>query len=212
MIGLLGRKVGMTQIFNEDGNLLPVTVLAIGPCRVVQKKTRDRDGYEAIQIGFGEARHANRAQQGHCRAASGPAPLVLREMRVEDSSAYELGQELKVDIFADTVLVDVKGTTKGKGFQGVMKRHGFSGGPKAHGSMFHRRPGSIGQSSYPSKVFKGMKMPGRMGHDRYTAQCLTVVKVDVEKGLLLVKGAVPGSARALVEVYESKKQKKKRSK
>ncbi len=202
MIGILGKKIGMTQLFAGEGNFVPVTVIQAGPCRVVQKKETGKEGYESIQIGFQPAKDSKvtKAVAGHCKKAS-PTPFRhLREIRVQKSGAYELGQELKVDMFKPGDLVDVIGTSIGKGFAGVIKRHGFRGGAGSHGSMFHRAPGSIGSSSYPSRVFKGMRMAGHLGNVRKTAKNLTVLRVDTANNLLLVKGAVPGSHGGLVVV------------
>lgn len=201
MIGLLGRKVGMTQIYDESGAQVPVTVLAVGPCVVVQKKTTARDGYEALQLGFEETVAVNKAAAGHSKPA-GKSFRQLREVRVVSTDAYQVGQELKVaDVVTDKVVaVDVTGTSKGKGFQGTVKRHHFKGGCDTHGSMHHKLPGSIGASSYPSRVVKGMSMAGRMGFERCTSTNLQVVRVDAERNLLLVRGAVPGPVRGLITV------------
>ncbi len=204
MIGLLGRKVGMTQIYDESGAQVPVTVLAVGPCVVVQKKTRARDGYDALQLGYEDTDAANKAAAGHSKAA-GKCFRQLREVRVDGIDSYQVGQAIGVDALAECRRVDVTGVSKGKGFQGVMKRHHFGGGVDTHGSMFHRAPGSIGASSYPSRVVKGKRLPGRMGFERSTSTNLLVVKVDAEKNLLLVRGAVAGPARGLIMVRPSKR-------
>jgi len=200
-IGLIGRKVGMTQIFSERGTLVPVTVLQAGPCTVVQKRVRATDGYDAVQIGFDpvtKKRGVSKPAAGHYKKAGVAPQKVLREFRGMAPEEYELGQELKADVFQIGEMVQVVGTSKGKGFQGGVKRHGFRGGADSHGSMFHRAPGSIGASSYPSRVFPGQHLPGHMGVDRVTVKNLAVVGVDQERGLLLVKGAVPGAPRGIV--------------
>lgn len=204
-IGLIGKKVGMTQLFDERGKVVPVTVIEAGPCPVVQRKTAASDGYEAIQIGFREelkAKKVTKPLKGHFAKAK-VAPLKhLREFRLELPAApeYAVGQVLTVSVFAVGEKVGVTGVSKGKGFQGGVKRWGYLGGPQTHGSMFHRAPGSIGASSFPSRVFKGHHMPGRMGGDRTTLKALKVVKVIPELNLVLVKGAVPGPAGALVTI------------
>lgn len=193
--GLLGRKLGMTQVFVGGEELIPVTVVEAGPCTVIQKKTRDTDGYDAIQIGFEEvkAHRVTRPALGHFKkAGSGPLRL-LREIRVDNAADYEVGQVLKVDMFQPGDRVDVIGVSKGKGYQGVMKRHGFGGGRGSHGSMFHRRPGAIGAHESPGKVFKGKKLAGQMGHQRVTVQNLQVVEVDTDRNLIMIRGAVPGA-------------------
>lgn len=205
--GMLGKKVGMTQLFNEDGRVTPVTVIEAGPCVVVQRKTREKDGYSAVQVGLvdaGSAKRANKPMQGHHKKAGVPPTRVRREFRVEDEAEVKAGDAVSVEIFANIDKVDVVGTSKGKGFQGVMKRHGFGGGRASHGSMHHRGPGSIGQSAYPSKVLRGMRGPGQMGAKRITVKNLEIVRVDAEKGLLLVRGAIPGSRGSLVTVRRSK--------
>ncbi|HQD76703.1 MAG TPA: 50S ribosomal protein L3 [Bacillota bacterium] len=204
--GILGKKVGMTQIFTGDGLAVPVTVIEAGPCYVVQIKTPEKDGYAAIQIGFGEKRENlfNKPLKGHFKA-SGVRPLrYLRELRVEDPGAYQLGQEIKADIFAQGERVDVVGTSKGKGFAGGIKRHGFHRGPMAHGSKYHRRPGSLGAKG-PARVFKGRRLPGHLGAARVTVQNLEVVRVDGDRNLLAVKGAIPGPKGGLVLVKPSTK-------
>lgn len=199
--GILGKKIGMTQIFTDTGLAIPVTVIEAGPCIVVQKRTPEKDGYSAIQIGFGEKRERlfNKPLKGHFTRA-GVRPLrFLRELRVEDPETYQVGQEIKTDIFAVGEKVDVVGTTKGRGFAGGIKRHGFHRGPMAHGSKYHRRPGSLGAKG-PARVFKGRKLPGHLGVERVTVQNLEVIKVDPERNLLAVKGAVPGPKGGLVLV------------
>ena len=187
---ILATKVGMTQIFNEDGVLTPVTVLQAGPCVVTQVKTMDNDGYEAVQVGFGDKREniVNKPMKGHFEKAGVSCKRFVRELKLEGE--YTLGQEIKADIFAAGDKIDVTATSKGKGFQGAIKRHGQSRGPMAHGSKYHRHAGSNGACSDPSKVFKGKRMPGHIGHIRVTVQNLEVVEVDAENNLLLVKGAV----------------------
>ena len=206
---ILATKVGMTQIFNEDGVLTPVTVLQAGPCVVTQVKTVENDGYEAIQVGFGEIREklVNKPVAGQFKKAGVDVKRFLREFRFENSAEYAVGQEIKADIFADGDKIDATATSKGKGFQGAIKRHGQSRGPMAHGSKFHRHAGSNGACSDPSKVFKGKKMPGQMGNVTVTIQNLEIVKVDVENNLILVKGAVPGPKKSMVEIRESVKAK-----
>jgi large subunit ribosomal protein L3 len=203
--GIIGKKVGMTQVFAEDGALVPVTVIQAGPCLVVQKKTSDKDGYNAVQIGLVEKlsnRRVTSAMRGHFEKA-GVQPLrTLAE--VAYSGDANVGDRVQVDIFKPGDSIDVVGQSKGKGFQGVVKRHGFAGGRESHGSMFHRAPGSIGQSAFPSRVFKGMRMGGRMGGDQVTVKNLRVAKIDVENNLLYIRGAVPGGRNGLVFVSFSK--------
>jgi large subunit ribosomal protein L3 len=199
----------MTQLFLEDGQMVPATVIQAGPCWVFQKREKGKDGYDGVQLGFQavKERKATRAAVGHAKKASAAPVRYLREIRDAAPAEYELGQEVRVDVFRAGDLVNVIGTTKGKGYQGVMKRCGFKGGAATHGSMFHRAPGSIGSSSYPSRVFKGMGMAGRMGHDRKTVKNLKVLRVDRERNLLLVKGAVPGSPSELLVIVNPKGQK-----
>ncbi|WP_010290417.1 50S ribosomal protein L3 [Kurthia massiliensis] len=199
--GILGRKIGMTQVFAENGDLIPVTVIEATPNVVLQKKTVDTDGYEAIQIGFEDKREklSNKPEKGHVAKANTAPKRFIREIRDADLADYEIGQEVKVEIFAEGDVVDVTGVTKGKGFQGVIKRHGQSRGPMAHGSRYHRRPGSMGPVA-PNRVFKQKNLPGQMGGNVVTIQNLEIVKVDAERNLLLVKGNVPGSKKALVTV------------
>lgn len=199
---ILGRKLGMTQVWGEDDNIVPVTVIQAGPCVVAQVKTTETDGYEAVQIGFGDIKEhkVNKPMKGHFDKA-GIAPMrYLREVRVEDASQHSCGEVITVESFAETAKVDVIGVSKGKGFAGVIKRHHFAGGPGGHGSHFHRAPGSIGMCAYPSRVLKGMRMAGHMGCDRVTVKNLAVVRVDADQNLILVKGAVPGGKGALVQV------------
>ncbi|KPN94358.1 50S ribosomal protein L3 [Lysinibacillus sp. ZYM-1] len=199
--GILGRKIGMTQVFAENGDLIPVTVIEATPNVVLQKKTVETDGYEAVQVGFEDKRVklSNKPEQGHVAKANTAPKRFIREFRNVNVEEYEVGQEVKVEIFAEGDVIDVTGVTKGKGFQGVIKRHGQSRGPMAHGSRYHRRPGSMGPVA-PNRVFKQKKLPGQMGGTVVTIQNLEVVKVDAERNLLLVKGNVPGSKKALVTV------------
>ena len=204
---ILATKVGMTQIFNEDGVLTPVTVLQAGPCVVTQVKTVENDGYSAVQVGFTDKREklVNKAQKGHFNKAGVSYKRYVREFRFEDAESYALAQEIKADIFAAGDKIDATAISKGKGFQGAIKRHGQHRGPMAHGSKFHRHAGSNGACSDPSKLFKGKGMPGQMGHKKITIQNLEVVRVDAEKNLLLVKGAVPGPKKSLVTIKETVK-------
>ncbi len=204
---ILATKVGMTQIFNEDGVLTPVTVLQAGPCVVTQVKTVENDGYSAVQVGFVDKREklVNKPLKGHFDKAGVSYKRYVRELKLENAEEYSLAQEIKADIFAAGDKIDVTAISKGKGFQGAIKRHGQHRGPMAHGSKFHRHAGSNGACSDPSKVFKGKKMPGQMGHKKITIQNLEVVRVDADKNLLLVKGAVPGPKKALVTVKETVK-------
>ncbi|WHY86457.1 50S ribosomal protein L3 [Neobacillus novalis] len=199
--GILGRKIGMTQVFAENGNLIPVTVVEVAPNVVLQKKSVDSDGYTAVQVGFEDKREklSNKPEKGHVAKANTAPKRFIREFRGDDLAAYEVGQEVKVDIFAAGDTVDVTGISKGKGFQGVIKRHGQSRGPMAHGSRYHRRPGSMGPVA-PNRVFKGKLLPGRMGGDQVTVQNLEIVKVDAERNLLLIKGNVPGARKALLKI------------
>jgi len=199
--GLIGIKIGMSQSFDAAGNVIPVTVIKAGPCTVIQKKTKDKDGYAAVQVGLMEEKGVKKPlkpQAGHFRKAGIPPVRLLREFRFDGQAELKEGDLFLVDIFAAGEKVLVTGTTKGKGFQGVVKRHGFAGGDAAHGSMFHRAPGSIGASSYPSRVVKGMRMGGHMGHDRVTVRDMVVVQVDKDNNLLLVRGAVPGPRGGVV--------------
>ena len=199
---ILGRKLGMTQVWDEDDNVVPVTVIQAGPCTISQVKTKATDGYEAVQIGFGEIRPklVNKPLAGHF-AAQGVEPMrYLREVRVDDASQYATGDQVTVADFADVKAVDVTGTSKGKGFQGTIKRWNFSRGPMTHGSRNQRKPGSIGQCAYPARVRKGLHMAGHMGDERVTVKNLKLVRIDAEQNLMLVKGAVPGGKNALVQV------------
>lgn len=207
--GLIGKKLGMSQIFDDVGLAHPVTVLEVGPCVVTQIRTDERDGYSAVQLGFGLDKRLNRPERGH-RAESGFMSKTLREVKADDVAEFSIGQVITADAFAAGDLVDVIGTTKGRGFQGGVKRHGFSGGPKTHGQSDRlRAPGSIGSSATPGRVFKGMRMAGRMGNDRVTVQNLKVLRVDTERNLLLVEGSVPGANEGVVIVQRAVKAQKK---
>lgn len=205
--GILGKKVGMTQFFDEEGHVVPVTVLEAGPCVVVQRKSADRDGYEAIQVGlvdFTREKLVRKPQRGHF-AKAGLAPMrFLREFRVPEGSDFKPGDRILAEHFRPNEKVAVTGTSKGKGFQGVVKRHGFRGGRATHGSMFHRAPGSIGQSATPSRVFKGMRLPGQMGNKRVTVRGLEIVEVHPEDNVILVRGAVPGPNGGYVQIRRSR--------
>jgi len=205
--GLLGRKLGMTRIFTEEGLWIDVTLLEAGPCTVVQRKTKDHDGYEAVQVGFDDIKEkrCTKPLLNHFKAKGIAPKRVLREFRVEATSELKAGDEVRSDIFKAGDHVDICGTSKGKGFQGVMKRHGFAGGPGGHGSMFHRAPGSIGASADPSEVVKGKRLPGHMGDVKVTVQNLQVVDVVPEKNLLVIRGAVPGARGGVVVVKHSVK-------
>ncbi|HHV61740.1 MAG TPA: 50S ribosomal protein L3 [Firmicutes bacterium] len=202
--GILARKLGMTRVFDADGNAVPVTVVEAGPCVVVQKKTKETDGYNAIQLGMGEKRERlfTRAVRGHFKKAGLKPTRYLREIRTDDVEQFQVGQEIKADIFKEGDSVDVTGTSLGKGFSGVVKRWNFRRGPMSHGSMYHRRVGSLGATD-PARVFKGRRLPGRLGGERVTVQNLKVVKVDPDRNLLLVRGAVPGRRGGLLIVKES---------
>ncbi|AVX21807.1 MAG: 50S ribosomal protein L3 [Bacillota bacterium] len=204
--GILGRKVGMTQLFTEDGKLIPVTVIEAGPCVVVQKKTVETDGYNAIQVAFGDVKETrvNKPLKGHFAKAGVQPKRYVREFRVDNVDEYQVGQEIFADIFAEGEAVDVTGISKGKGFAGAIKRHGFARGPMAHGSKYHRRVGSLGAKG-PARVFKGRPLPGRMGGERVTVQNLQVVKVDRERNLLVIKGSVPGNKNSLLIIKPSVK-------
>ena len=204
---ILATKVGITQIFNEDGVLTPVTVLRAGPCVVTQVKTVENDGYSAVQVGFADKREklVNKPMKGQFDKAGVSYKRFVREFRFEDAESYELAQEIKADIFTAGEKVDATAISKGKGFQGAIKRHGQSRGPMAHGSKYHRHAGSNGACSDPSRVFKGKKMAGHMGNKKVTVQNLEIVKVDAENNLLLVKGAVPGPKKSLVTIKETVK-------
>ncbi|MBQ8942129.1 MAG: 50S ribosomal protein L3 [Firmicutes bacterium] len=204
---IVAKKIGMTQIFAENGLLIPVTVLEAGPCVVTQKKTVENDGYDAIQVGFGEikAKKVNKPMKGHFDKAGVVPTKVLKELRLDDTSAYEVGSEIKADVFAAGDKVDATGVSKGKGYQGPIKRHGQSRGPMAHGSKYHRGVGSLSSATTPGKVKKGKKMAGHMGSVQVTVQNLEVVRADAEKNLLLIKGAVPGTKGAVIVIKNSVK-------
>lgn len=205
-IGILGIKVGMSQVFDENGNMIPVTVIKTEPNQVVQLRTSEKNGYNALQLGIGEKRknRVKKPLKGQYEKINEEIGLNIalkqfaKEFRINDTSAYKLGDYVKADIFTDGEIVDVTGISKGKGFQGVMKRHNFAGGPKTHGSQFHRAPGSVGQCSWPSRIWKGKKMAGRMGDEKVTVKNLKIVKIDVENNRILVNGAIPGSKRGIV--------------
>jgi large subunit ribosomal protein L3 len=199
--GILGRKIGMTQVFAENGNLIPVTVVEAAQNVVLQKKSVESDGYVALQVGFEDKREklANKPEKGHVAKANTTPKRFIREFSGVDVSGYEVGQEVKVDIFAEGDVIDVTGVSKGKGFQGSIKRHGQSRGPMAHGSRYHRRPGSMGPVA-PNRVFKGKLLPGRMGGEQVTVQNLEIVKIDTDRNLLLIKGNVPGAKKALLKI------------
>ncbi|AJS60278.1 50S ribosomal protein L3 [Paenibacillus sp. IHBB 10380] len=206
MKGILGKKLGMTQVFTPEGNVIPVTVIEAGPCVVLQKKDLENDGYEAVQLGFSDKKekNANKPEAGHAKKANATPKRYVREIRGIDSASVEVGQELKADVFTEGEFVDVTGTSKGKGFQGVIKRWGQSRGPMAHGSRYHRRPGSMG-SIQANRVPKGKRLPGHMGHTTITVQKLEVIKVDVERNVLLIKGAIPGPKNSFVKIKETVK-------
>ena len=206
MKGILGRKIGMTQIFTEAGEVVPVTVVEAGPVVVTQVKTIENDGYNAVQVGFVDAKEKslNKPQKGHLAAAN-VLKKHLKEFRVDSVEEYTVGQEIKADLFAAGELIDVTGISKGKGFQGPIKRHGQSRGPETHGSRYHRRPGSMGACSYPGRVFKNKKLAGHMGSVKVTVQNLEVVRVDADKNFILVKGAIPGAKGSVVTIKEAVK-------
>ncbi len=204
---ILGKKIGMTQMFRTDGTMIPVTVIEAGPCPIIQKKTVGTDGYEAIQVGFGELREklSNKPRTGHF-AKAGVKPLrYMREFKLDDAASYEVGQVIKADAFAEGDKIDIRGTSKGKGFAGVIKRHNQARGKMTHGSHFHRAPGSMSANSSPSRVLKSKNLPGHMGAETVTVQNLEVVRVDVDRNLLLVKGAVPGPKGGLVALTSTVK-------
>ena len=204
---ILGKKIGMTQFFRADGTMIPVTVIEAGPCPVVQKKTVANEGYDSVQLGFAELRDklANKPRKGHFAKANVKAMRYLREFRLEDAASYEVGQIVKADVFQEGDKVDISGTSKGHGFQGVVKRHHQGRGRMTHGSHFHRAPGSMSACSDPSRVFKTKNLPGHMGSEHVTVQNLEVVRVDADRNLLLVKGAVPGAKGGLVTVKSTVK-------
>ena len=205
--GLIGKKVGMTQIFDESGKVIPVTVIEAGPCVVAQVKTQDTDGYTAIQLGYGDIKEKklNKPMKGHFTKVNVTPKKHLREFRVDSVEEVKVGDELKADVFAAGDKIDIQGTSKGKGFQGVIKRHGQSRGPMGHGSMYHRRPGSMGATSTPGRVFKGKKLPGHMGSVTVTIQNLDVIAVDMDKNVILVKGSVPGTKGAILKIKSAVK-------
>ena len=205
---ILGKKIGMTQIFDEKGKVIPVTVIEAGPCTVVQIKTVDSDGYQAVKLGFGEVKESKltKPKKGEFKKANVSPKKHLREFRLEEITC-NVGDEIKADIFSAGEKLDITGTSKGKGFQGVIKRHGQSRGPMGHGSMYHRRPGSMGSTSTPGRVFKGKNLPGHMGMETVTIQNLEVVKVDLDKNVILVKGSVPGNKGAILKIRNSVKSK-----
>jgi len=208
MDGMLGKKLGMTQIFTADGDTVQVTVVEVGPCVVVTRRTAAKDGYDAVQLGLVEAkppRHVTKPQQGHFKKAGATPTRKLAEFEITADEAWAAGDQVKCSMFQEKDFVDVVGTSKGKGFQGVMKRHGFKGGRATHGSMFHRAPGSIGGSSFPSRVYPGMKGTGRMGGKRITTKNLLVVKVDEEKNLIYLRGSVPGGENGYVALKRAKR-------
>ncbi|MBU5425651.1 50S ribosomal protein L3 [Tissierella pigra] len=207
MKNMIGKKIGMTQIFKEDGSIVPVTVIEAGPLVVVQKKTVENDGYNAIQVGFQNIKEQrmNKPAKGHFDKGNLEYKKYLREFRVENPDEFEIGQEIKADVFEAGDLIDITGTSKGKGTQGVIKRHGFGRGRESHGSKFHRAPGGMSAGTYPGRVFKGHRMAGRMGNERVTVQNLEIVRVDAEKNLILIKGAVPGPKKGLVTIKETVK-------
>lgn len=200
MSGLIGRKLGMTQFFDDGGKIVPVTVVEAGPCPVVQLKTQERDGYDAVQLGFGDKKKSRvrKPSAGHFARAGVSVLRHLKEFRVEDAGSFELGQELNVEMFEAGDRVAVTGRSKGRGFAGVVKRHGMKGGSQTHGCMSKRTPGALGAASYPARVFKGRRLPGHMGDERVTVRNLEVVRVDSEKNVLLVRGAVPGPRNGIV--------------
>ncbi|GGA51582.1 50S ribosomal protein L3 [Paenibacillus physcomitrellae] len=206
MKGILGKKLGMTQLFTAEGNVVPVTVIEAGPNVVLQKKDVENDGYEAVQLGFSDKKEksANKPEVGHAKKANSTPKRYVREIRGIDLAGYEVGQEVKADVFAEGEFVDVTGISKGKGFAGVIKRWGQSRGPMAHGSRYHRRPGSMG-SIQANRVPKGKHLPGHMGHETVTIQNLEVVKIDVERNVLLVKGSIPGPKNGFVKIQETVK-------
>jgi len=202
--GFLGKKIGMTQIFREDGRVVPVTVIEAGPCVVTQVKTMEIDGYEAVQLGYGDVKRRNKPQTGHLKNSR--LSRHLREVSTDDTSDFEVGQTIGVDIFEPGEIIDVIGRSKGRGFAGVMKRHGFHGGPRTHGQSDRARaPGSIGGGTTPGKVFKGLKMAGHMGNARITVKGLEVISVDTDRNLLFLKGGVPGAPNGLLQIRRSRK-------
>jgi large subunit ribosomal protein L3 len=210
--GIIGKKIAMTQIFTEEGKVIPVTMVEAGPCTVTQIKTVEKEGYGALQLGFGAVKEkkVSKPQKGHFESKNLEPRRHLAELRVEDPAGYRLGQEITVDIFAKGDHVDITGRSRGKGFAGVIKRYNFRGGPASHGAHFHRAPGAIGACATPSRVFKGTRMPGRMGAERVTALNLEIVDVKTERNILLLRGSVPGPDGGLLLIRESVKTRKKR--
>ncbi len=204
---ILGTKIGMTQVFTQEGIVIPVTVVEAGPCVVIQKKTTQSDGYDAVQLGYGEIRTklVNKPKSGHFKKAGVPVKRHLREFRMADVEQIEVGQEFKADVFEENDIVDVTGVSKGRGFKGVIARWGQHRGPMTHGSRYHRRPGSMGACSSPSRVFKGKRLPGHTGAQTKTIQCLEIVRVVPEKNMILIKGAVPGARGSLISIKKSVK-------
>ena len=204
---LIGKKIGMTQIFDEKGKVIPVTAIEVGPCTVVQIKTVEQDGYQAVQLGFGDVKESklNKPELGKFAKSKITPKKYLREVRLDSIEGIKVGDELKADVFAAGDKVDIQGTSKGKGFQGVIKRHGQHRGPMGHGSMYHRRPGSMGPTSTPGRVFPGKRLPGHMGVETVTIQNLEVVKVDLDKNIILVKGSVPGAKNSILKIKSSVK-------
>jgi len=204
---IIGRKIGMTQIFDEKGIVIPVTVIEAGPCTVIQVKTDETDGYNAVQLGFGEVkeRKVNKPLKGHFSKGNLQPTKYLKEFRLDDISKLKVGDIIKADTFAKGEIVDIQGISKGKGFQGVIKRHGYHRGPMGHGSMYHRRPGSLGATSTPGRVFKGKRLPGHMGVDVITIQNLKIISVDLDKNAILVKGSVPGNKGSILKIKNAVK-------
>jgi len=201
---LLGKKIGMTRVYNEMGSVIPVTVIEAGPCKVLQVKSESNDGYNAIQVGFGEkrAKRITKPLAGHFRKADTEGFYNIREFRIQNPEDYQIGQDINIsELFKTGDVIDVQGVSKGKGFQGVMKRHGFSGGPGGHGSKFHRRPGSIGMSAWPGRVVKGKKLPGRMGTDTVLKKNVLIVDIRDDENIILVKGPVPGAKQGLLKLF-----------
>ncbi len=212
MKGIIGRKLGMTTIYDDNGAAVVVTIIEAGPCTVTDIKNEERDGYTAVQLGYGEVKekHLNKPQIGKFKKQDIKPKKHLKEFRLDDASEYTLGQELKADVFAKGDFIDASSLSKGKGFSGVMKRHNYSGGPMSHGSNFRRRAGSIGCNSYPAKVWKGKGMPGHMGNAKVTIQNLKVVEVRVDDNLIMIEGAIPGAVNAIVKLTDSVKKRNKK--
>jgi large subunit ribosomal protein L3 len=204
---LIGKKVGMTQIFDENGRIIPVTAIEVGPCTVTQIKTVEQDGYTAVQLGYGDVKESklNKPELGKFKKSNIAPKKYLKEVRLDSIEGIKVGDELKADVFAEGDKVDIQGTSKGKGFQGVIKRWGQSRGPMGHGSMYHRRPGSMGSTSTPGRVYKGKRLPGHMGVQTVTIQNLAIVKVDTDKNVILVKGSVPGAKGSILKIKSSVK-------